>query len=230
MAIGPENLANINLSWPNEPDYYELSGLAFDPSVFYTGAQTTVNIGGTYLLNAIDCSWNEVKEHKPYWGYRSTYYDAVFRGRCVIQGVLVLNLLDTRLLSLIMEEEYKAVVGGTSDGSGIIREEDLTAMVGSGSPGADLTNLRNAVRERTTPRDLALQVNDWLVSESRYGVEMYVHYGDLKEKGLPWAERKRSTAETLKGVVFTSDNRSIAVTSQLVVQGYSFFCRVVEPT
>lgn len=216
---------------------------------YYTGAQVQLIIGTTFMLNAIDFTWNNSYEHQPYFGYCSKEYDYVFEGKTIVQGALVLNLLDNRLLDLVCDKAYpggvdaaakmRQALSGGKEYAGIAVDRLVAAQAASGS-GANLPAFLDSIQQTSVARDpgtpakgtppgrLALETLRWLKSQERFGIDIRCNIGDPTEIGMNWSARRASVGETLSGVIFTGENRALRVSTEVIVQAYTFFARRVD--
>ena len=243
-------------------NYYHPVEQLDDPP-YFTGAQTFVLIGSTVVLQASGIQYNANYEHSPYHGYRSEYYDWVFRGRGIVQGTMALNLMDTHLLDLIIGRAYaptqtpstadelrkineaeghsaallyldSVILKMTREG----RNEEIASMldevqVGMMEPPSPTTQDTGESagfggRLSEPPSRTALRTLRWLQDQQRFGIDLRIHYGDPMEIGRRWGDRRYSTAEVLKGVIFTGIN-SVNYSANTAYWTYSFFARNVEP-
>lgn len=240
-------------------DYHSALLSAVEPP-YYTGAQVQVIIGTTFMLNAIDLTWNQSYEHQPYYGYRSKEYDYAFEGKTLVQGALVLNLLDNRLLDLVCDKAYpayaerseadtvqEALAGGKEHAAitldrllsekartgfggqlpGFLEEiQRVTALRSQAKPEAEAGTAATAGALAPTRR--ALETLRWLKSKERFGIELRCNIGDPTEIGMEWAKRRASVYETVRGVIFTGENRALRVSTEVIAQAYTFFARGVD--
>lgn len=243
--------------------YHEALMTAVEPP-YYTGAQVQVVIGTTFMVNAIDLTWNENREHTPYFGYCSKEYDYVFEGKGLVQGALVLNLLDNRLLDLVCDKAYPAsasqstadtvreALAGGKEYAGVVIDRLLVEGAKTGYGGTlpsmlDGIQATSALRAEASPKPaaagsggstanaagappsrLALDTLRWLKSRERFGIELRCNVGDPVEMGQPWAKRRASVYETVRGVIFTGENRALRVSTEVIAQAYTFFARGVD--
>lgn len=89
---------------------------------YFTGANIIVLVDNEPLLEVAGISFNEMDSQQPIYGYSSRLFDTVLPGQKIIQGKLVINLMDTFYL-------YKAISyarGEISDSTGLKNVDNLS--------------------------------------------------------------------------------------------------------
>jgi len=71
---------------------------------YFSGANTTVYIGNSALIECAGISFSYQNSRQPVYGYASDKFDVMLPGRIIIQGNLLVNYVDKQYLLNLLNE------------------------------------------------------------------------------------------------------------------------------
>lgn len=196
---------------------------------------------GTLLLNLMDTQLLDVVCSE---GYHKTHADLAPKQTLQTGqgGEIVRTPTDPYAWNSSRESWSRPPIGEASDAfrqGNNDRAEDLTEQIiaatddmRSASQLLEEIKVRamaTAGPEPAVPINSAIRTLRWLQHRQRFGIDVHVNIGDYAEMGKSWADRKYSTAETIKNLIFTGQNRQIQTGTDVIIQAYSFIAREVIP-
>jgi hypothetical protein len=73
---------------------------------YFTGAQASIWIGDVWIDECYGIQFSASQSILPIFGYASTYFDAVARGKVLVQGAFEINFVDEGYLFAVLDREY----------------------------------------------------------------------------------------------------------------------------
>jgi hypothetical protein len=78
---------------------------------YFTGSQASIWIGDVWVDEVFGISFSASQSILPIFGYASSFFDAVARGKVLVQGYFEINFIDEGYLYSILNDRAKLLVG-----------------------------------------------------------------------------------------------------------------------
>jgi hypothetical protein len=207
---------------------------------YFCGANVVIEIENFPILEAIGIRINAQESKVPIYGYSSRHFDAVARGRVLIEGSLVINYVHQDYLfrateigliknGLLTKKEQQTsdlnpLVQGAKDNSPV-RKELYDALKNNYEDNLELVE---AFKQGYWNKDEVQQNNTYTGALSPFdiygGVNIRVTFGKRDYEAKPHA----NIGYDLKDVYFTSRGHLIQIDEKVIVEEYNFFAREIR--
>jgi len=210
---------------------------------YFCGANVVIEIEGFPILEAVGIRVNGQESKTPIYGYSSRHFDAVARGRVLVEGSLVVNYVHQDYLFRAIE------LGLLGSGSKEVPEasKDFEDIVFK--PGNTIrTELYDALKRRDKDGGDNYEDHLWLAQAFKDkfwqsenpaitglteaanpydvygGLDIVITFGERHVGRVPAA----NIGYKLQGVYFTSRGHIIEIDEKVIVEEYNFFARDIQ--
>jgi hypothetical protein len=157
---------------------------------YFTGAQATIWVGEIFVDECFGIQYHATQSIVPLYGYASSRFDAVARGKVMVQGVFEINFIDEGYLYAILQEaktrrqaikeepdnEVKVIardpVTQIQEQIEVLKEVQAFRAAETSTVVDEATNIRNLSREQSLGEILNTLSNLDIAAADRLGREL----------------------------------------------------------
>ena len=103
------NTSSVATAAPPAPRSYEYIYPNSVDGKYFQAAQARMYIGNQFVDELNLCQWTGSQNRIPVYGYRSNKFDAVGRGRSLVQGQLAVNFISEGYMYILLQEFNKKI-------------------------------------------------------------------------------------------------------------------------
>jgi hypothetical protein len=189
-----------------------IPGTAAYPYEYFCGANTVLYFNGTPALEIAGLSFTIVEGKRPLYGYSSRFFDGVARGNVIVEGSLLVNMVDSAYLVGLLD----GVVPTTPQGRSALATGLSPDLSWDDLEDTPTVGVRDLVSYRGNPHDR--------------GVGFYIKVVMGAQDGSGNRLLGNSSAGfSLTGLTFTGRGSSIQVDEQVIVEQHMFLARNFVP-
>lgn len=213
-------------------------------SDYFSAADAKIYLGDVWIDDCVAFNYSMSEEAIPVYGYNSFTYDAIARGKRLVQGNFAINFKSVGYLKQVLENA-DAIAYAIEEGKNKklidpkyyeeLKLNEILLKLGKKSFDQIADEFETAIWGND---DNAGYLSSDLASyfpSSHYGFDIRIQYGAVQEKpNLTFApnthEDPAMTVEVINGVQFTGMTKSIGTSDQgaPILESYSFLARDIN--
>lgn len=194
---------------------------------YYSGSQVLIYLGDFLVDEAVFVSYTLRQNKRPIYGYASAYWDTIAVGTVLVEGVLAVNYIDNKYLSMMLYDHAKRQRGSQTPSKVFLSSQDkmtyMAALSGynlmTRSGQAAFTAAMEVLRQQYWQGEQQLKTMPR--ADQMPPVDIYLTYG------IQHAHNLNSTTKKLEQVVFVGESQNIELGGQPILEVYNFYARRV---
>jgi hypothetical protein len=187
------NTSSAATAAPPAPPSYEYIYPNSVDGKYFQAAQARMYIGNQFVDELNLCQWTGSQNRIPVYGYRSNKFDAVGRGRSLVQGQLAVNFISEGYMYILLQEFNKKINSKVA--------ASLNTSLG-GVPTALQTQINNVISARNRLLELGVAatpaMDAQLVSYAAISPQAAAYINSVKASGVLDASGQSLGSRTLK--------------------------------
>ena len=187
------NTSSAATAAPPAPPSYEYIYPNSVDGKYFQAAQARMYIGNQFVDELNLCQWTGSQNRIPVYGYRSNKFDAVGRGRSLVQGQLAVNFISEGYMYILLQEFNKKINSKVA--------ASLNTSLG-GVPTALQTQINNVISARNRLLELGVAatpaMDAQLVSYAATSPQAAAYINSVKASGVLDASGSSLGSGTLK--------------------------------
>ena len=194
---------------------------------YFCGANVLIEMDDVAILECAGLSYRITEDKLPLYGYSSRHFDAVARGRVIVQGSILVNYVDQDYLwhsqNLGVSQLPNSLIPvptQAADRQKLFRDSITTY----GESAKVAAAFKSEYWDRSDAPNLTKKPYTFNMHDLSGAVDIRVTFGDRNET----SDLYGSTGYLLRSVYFTGRSQSIQIDEQVIVEEISFIARNVE--
>jgi hypothetical protein len=220
---------------------------------YFSGSDVNIFFGKIWVDEIVNLSYSLTEQVLPIYGYNSFTYDAIARGRRIIEGQFTINFKSVGYLKELLknadavEQQINETAAQMKISPKDIKKyklDEILKMAGKRSFNDHATAMQNAIwGEENSEEELLSNAYETFFPKSDFGFDIHINYGPVTEYAQNKNEIKKLnekygknhnpdiTVESINGIQITSYSKTGIETSadgRPITETYGFIARDIN--